>query len=304
MRLPLLSLCLASVVFAQGEPASSPALTTARAFEAAWNKHAMEEVLKQVSDNATFTWVVDPTPAPGKVMPDVSFSGHEEIRAFLESDLPGFHLEAADWKAEADRVTGTPKLRSEGFKRLGADAVDANLDLIVGNDGKISSLTLALTKESSAKVIPEIPKVNKAVIRRFYEQLNRKNMGVIDELVSGGFIQHASIPTGAGRSGLKTFFGQLRSAFPDFNFTIDDMIAEGDRVAIRMTCRYTHKGTFMGVAPTGKAVVLMKMDVMRFVNGKIVEHWDAADRLGLLQQLGVVPKLPMWEASPGYEGFR
>ena len=299
---PFLLLCLATTAFAQAEPPRS--VGTVKSFEAAWNKHALDDALKVVSDNATFTWVVDPTPAPAKVMPDVSFVGHEEIRAFLETDLPGFRIEVTEWKVDGDRLVGSAKLRSEGLKRLGADPADATLDVLIGNYAKISQITLALSKESAARVVAEIPKVNKAVIRKFYEQLNRKNFGVIDELVSAQFVQHASLPTGPGRAGLKDFFGQLRSAFPDFNFTLEELIAEGDKVAIRMTGRYTHKGEFMGVAPTGKAVVLLKMDMMRFVNGKIVEHWDAADRLGLLQQLGVVPKLPMWQASPGYEGFR
>ena len=57
-------------------------------------------------------------------------------------------------------------------------------------------------------------------------------------------------------------------------------------------------------APTGKAVVLLKMDIFRFVNGRCVEHWDSADRLGLLQQLGMVPKISRWDSMPGYEGFR
>lgn len=276
--------------------------SSVEAFEAAWTKHDLDAALKQVGDNATVTWVVDPSTP--KKMPDVSFTGHEEIRSFLESDLPGFRIEGTAWKVEGDRAHTAAKLKSEGLKKLGAEVADASFDVLLGRDGKISALTLALSPESAAKIVPAIPEANKAVLRRFYEQLNRKNMGVIDELVSTQFIQHASLPGGPGRQGLKDWFAQLRAAFPDFHFTLDDMMAEGDRVAIRMTGRYTHKGEFLGVAPTGKPVVLMKMDFMRLVNGKIVEHWDAADRLGLLQQLGVVPKLPQWQASPGYEGFR
>ncbi len=71
-----------------------------------------------------------------------------------------------------------------------------------------------------------------------------------------------------------------------------------------MTARYTHKGEFQGIAPTNKAVTVSKFDFFRFAGGKCIAHWDSVDRLGLLQQLGVVPQVPRWSATPGYEGFR
>lgn len=280
--------------------ASDPAASVLEPFRAAWNSNRVDAALAQVSDNATFTWVVD----PAKAVPDVAFTGHEAITAFLESHALGFVLDKVEWKVEGDRATSSARIRSDWFRRLGVEEAGATIDARLGRDGKISALTLALTPESSKRIVAATPEANKAVIRRFYEQLNRKNMGVVDELVSSDFQQHASLPGGPGRQGLKDWFAQLRAAFPDFHFTLDDVVAEGDRVAIRMTGRYTHRGEFLGVAPTGKPIVLLKMDFMRMVNGKIAEHWDAADRLGMLQQLGVVPKLPQWQASPGYDGFR
>jgi predicted ester cyclase len=186
---------------------------------------------------------------------------------------------------------------------MGLDEVELDLDALV-QGGKLTSLTLSATEASSRRLVAAIPLDAKAAVRRFIEQVNRKNMAVLDETTSHGFVQHSIMPVGPGRQGLKDFYKSFRGAFPDFQFTIDDMIAEGDQVAVRMTCRYTHKGEFMGIAPTGKAVVVTKMDIFRVVNGKVVEHWDAVDRLGLLQQLGVVPKIPQWTASPTSEGFR
>jgi predicted ester cyclase len=298
------SLLVALALTAAPAQPESKAQAAAQALEEKWNRHELDATVALFSDSATVTWVVDPASGPAKVMPDLAFSGHEDIRAFLETDLAGFHLEPGPKSAEVDHTSWTATMRSEGLRKLGADSVEANCDLLVGADGRIAAFTLALTPQSAQKIVPAIPALNKAVLRRFYEQLNRKNLAVIDELVTSNFVQHASLPLGPGRPGLKEFFVQLRTAFPDFHFDLDDLIAEGDRVAIRMTARYTHKGEFMGVAPTGKAVTLLKMDFMRLVNGKIIEHWDAADRLGLLQQLGVVPRLPTWQASPGYEGFR
>ena len=113
------------------------------------------------------------------------------------------------------------------------------------------------------------------------------------------------MPIGPGLAGLKDFYAAYRKAFPDFHFTLDDVLAEGDKVFVRMTIRATHRGEFMGVKPTGKAVTFSKMDIFRIFNGKILEHWDQADRLSLLQQIGVVPRLPRWERASGLEsGFR
>ena len=81
----------------------------------------------------------------------------------------------------------------------------------------------------------------------------------------------------------------LRSAFPDLNATIEDMVAEGDKVAIRITWKGTQKGDFMGVPPTGKSVSFGVMDIVRVAEGKCVEHWGETDFMGLMQQLGAIP---------------
>jgi predicted ester cyclase len=80
-----------------------------------------------------------------------------------------------------------------------------------------------------------------------------------------------------------------RSALPDFHSTLEDMIAEGDKVAERFTGRGTHKGEWMGIAPTGKQVTIQGMAIHRITDGKIVENWTNMDMLGVMVQLGVVP---------------
>ena len=81
----------------------------------------------------------------------------------------------------------------------------------------------------------------------------------------------------------------FRSAFPDFKVTIDDMIAEGDKVVVRGTWSGTHKGEFMGIPATGKSVSFGVIDTVRIAGGKMVEHWGLMDNFRLMQQLGVIP---------------
>lgn len=133
---------------------------------------------------------------------------------------------------------------------------------------------------------------NKALIVRFVEEFfNRGNMGVVGEIFAPDFIEHEQLPPGIpnGREGVKVLTTILRSAFPDFKATIDDILAEGDKVVIRMTWSGTQKGEFMGVPATGKRVSFGVIDIIRITNGKLVEHWGQMDSMSLMQQLGAIP---------------
>jgi predicted ester cyclase len=132
---------------------------------------------------------------------------------------------------------------------------------------------------------------NKAVVRRFYEEvMNKKNLAAIDEFIDPHGIDHA-LPPGmpGGIEGSKQFIGMYLAAFPDLHFTVEDMIAEGDRVVSRLTTRGTHKGALMGIPPTGKQVTITGIDINRIVGGKSVEHWLEMDTMGMMQQLGIIP---------------
>ena len=133
---------------------------------------------------------------------------------------------------------------------------------------------------------------NKALVRRFVEEIfNRGNMSVADEIGAPDFVEHEELPPGipSDREGVKQLTTMLRSAFPDFKATIDDIIAEGDKVVIRMTWSGTQKGEFMGIPPTGKSVTFGVIDILRIAGGKMVEHWGQMDEMGMMQQLGVIP---------------
>jgi steroid delta-isomerase-like uncharacterized protein len=132
---------------------------------------------------------------------------------------------------------------------------------------------------------------NKALMRRWYEEVfNQKNIAAIDEFVAPNVVDHL-VPPGmpGGIEGTRQGVNMYLTAFPDLHLTIEDMIAEGDKVVDRQTARGTHQGAFMGIPPTGKQVTVTAMNISRIADGKIVEHWVELDTLGMLQQLGVVP---------------
>jgi len=131
---------------------------------------------------------------------------------------------------------------------------------------------------------------NKALVRRLIEEAwNQGNPDVIDELVSLDYVLHIDAPGPPGREGYKRDVLMHRTAFPDLRFTIEDMVAEGDKVVLRATLRGTHRGEYIGIAPTGKQITLTAISIRRITDGQIAEEWVEMDMLGLMQQLGVAP---------------
>jgi steroid delta-isomerase-like uncharacterized protein len=133
---------------------------------------------------------------------------------------------------------------------------------------------------------------NKAVVRRFFEEgPNKGNMDILSELVADDATDHHPLaPDQApGIEGFRQALTALRTAFPDMQITIEDMIAEEDRVAIRVTTHGTHRGLLMGIPATGKEVTTTSFVIFRIAEGKIAERWAMGDRLGMLQQLGILP---------------
>jgi steroid delta-isomerase-like uncharacterized protein len=133
----------------------------------------------------------------------------------------------------------------------------------------------------------------KAFDRRFFEEWNKGKaaaMKAIDETCATNMVWHDV--TGRDIRGLKDFkksMDEFFNAFPDNHFTVDDMFAEGDKVAVRYTITGTHRGELMGIRPTNKKVTLMAIEIDRIVDGKFVEGWISFDTMGMMQQLGVVP---------------
>jgi steroid delta-isomerase-like uncharacterized protein len=136
---------------------------------------------------------------------------------------------------------------------------------------------------------------NKALARRALDEVwNQRKDTVIDELTAPNATFHdPNVPGGqfTGPQGLKQFVQIYQAAFPDVHITINDQIAEGDKVVTRWTAVGTHKGELMGIAPTNKRATVAGVDIDRYQDGKVVEAWASYDMFGLLQQLGVVPSM-------------
>ncbi len=139
---------------------------------------------------------------------------------------------------------------------------------------------------------------NKAVLRRFWEEVfNQKKLGLVDELFTADWSYHgAGGQELRGPEALKQFLSVFFNALPDIRVTVDDLIAESDRVVSRVTGRGTHEGELMGIAPTGREVTVTVICITRFVGERIAEDWELIDLFGMMQQLGVIPPMAEVEA--------
>jgi steroid delta-isomerase-like uncharacterized protein len=141
---------------------------------------------------------------------------------------------------------------------------------------------------------------NKAIVRRLVEELwNKGNLSVADELFAPNYEHHdaSTLDFGRGPESEKKRATLYRTAFPDVRLMIEDIIAEGEIVMTRWSCRGTHKGDLSGIAPTGKQITITGVTIARLANGKLAEGWVNWDALGLMQQLGVVPELAKTKAA-------
>ncbi len=132
---------------------------------------------------------------------------------------------------------------------------------------------------------------NKATMRRFVEFINTASETLAEELISPDAVFH--VPGRAdpmrGPAGYLAVIGLMRGGFPDIKWTLEEMIAEDDRVAARFTMRGTHRGTFFGVPPTGRTIAVQTMNFYRLSGEQFVEERGQPDLLGLLQQIGALP---------------
>ncbi len=132
---------------------------------------------------------------------------------------------------------------------------------------------------------------NKAIAHRWNDEVwSKGRLAAIDELFASDFVFNYPAPRVApNREGYKQTMTIWRTPFANVHCIIEDMVAEGDKVAVRWTWSGTHTGEYMGVAPTGKEVTVTGISVLRIVGGKIVEEWGEMDNLGFLQQVSVFP---------------
>jgi predicted ester cyclase len=129
---------------------------------------------------------------------------------------------------------------------------------------------------------------NKALVRRWFVELDKRNFSIIDELIPVDYIDHNPPLPGlpSGRAGVWQSSLALDAAFPDAVHILDDLIADGDKVMTRLTVRATFTGEIFGLKPSGKVVEVRGIAVHRVANGQLVEHWAHMDMAGFMQQLG------------------
>jgi steroid delta-isomerase-like uncharacterized protein len=134
--------------------------------------------------------------------------------------------------------------------------------------------------------------MNKQIARRYWEELfSEGNLAVADEIIGPEWAIHnpAAPEPARGPEGARRVVALFRSAFPDLRFTIEEQVADGDKVLNRVTARGTHQGPFMGLPATGNPVVVSGLAIDRVVDGRLTERWGYVDTLALLRQLGAIP---------------
>lgn len=134
------------------------------------------------------------------------------------------------------------------------------------------------------------PEENKELVRRL-DAIWDGDLDIVDELVAADYTNHNSMVPDAppGPEGFKRNVSALLTAFPDIEFSIEDIIAEGDRVVFRAEGRGTHEGELMGIEPTGREITLSGIVIFRVEDGQVAERWAQYDTLGMLRQMGALP---------------
>jgi steroid delta-isomerase-like uncharacterized protein len=133
-------------------------------------------------------------------------------------------------------------------------------------------------------------KENKELVKHVTELWNPSDIKAFYELLAPEYVEHLNIGE-ATLEKVKQFYAILFTAFPDINATIEEMVAEGDKVAYREVVKGTHQGEFMGIPPTGRKIEMTNTVIFRIADGKIAESWATMDLLSLMQQVGIVPKM-------------
>jgi len=142
-----------------------------------------------------------------------------------------------------------------------------------------------------AQPTPTAAEQNKAVARRVLEEAaSQHKLELVDELLAPDYVLHdPANPMVRDRETFKQFLGGHYTAFPDVKWTIEDVVAEGDKVVVRWTLTGTHQGPLLGIPPTGKQVSMWGISIYRIADGKVAEEWAVSDVMGFMQQLGVLP---------------
>lgn len=235
--------------------------------------------------------VIDDVYAPSE-------DGHEGVRMFVtafRAAFPDLHISIEDQIAEGDRVAtrytsrGTHQGAIMGIAPTGEQMTMAGIETHRFVDGKVVDLWNSFDPMSMLQRLGAI--ANKALVRRWYDEfINEHNVDALDDLLAPDFASHfLGENPGKTRDELKLVDGALFAAIPDLRVTVEDMVVEGDRVAVRYSSQGTHQGDALGTPATGKVIAGTGMDHFRVADGKIAERWAELDFTGLLVKIGAIP---------------
>lgn len=254
--------------------AKSDPKSVIKAVDSALNAAKVDEAAAAFADDAVLT---DPF---GKTL-----QGKDQIKAWLQT-LTNFHVEAPEYKADGNKVTWDFRVAFEPLRRLGLDAATGTAEAVVQN-GKITSFHPSFDELTTLKLDKGLAAANKALTRKAYDAINTRNWNAFKAFLSADAVDHRTPPgTPQGAEGITQFLRSMTAAFPDFKQSIEDMIAEGDKVVTRITATGTMRGDYMGMKATGKTFTITGVDILRFKDGKAVEHWGNEDDMGMMRQLG------------------
>ncbi|MGA2630797.1 MAG: ester cyclase [Terriglobia bacterium] len=261
-----------------------------RMIEEGWNKHNLALLDELYADCVYYN------PTTGELKGEAL----KQLAASLLAAFPDIRFTIEDLVAEGDKVvtrwscTSTHQGEFMGLAPTGKQLTPSALDIFRIVEGKVVEErvefdTLRFFQQLGA--LPQATGANKALDRRVFEEgWNKHNLALLDELYPDCVWYRPDTGELKGEA-LKQFVASVYAAVPDIRFTIEDQVAEGDKLVTRWSCTGTHQGEFMGLAPTGKQVTTSGVTISRIVEGKFVEVRQETDALGLLQQLGAVPAL-------------
>jgi len=262
-----------------------------RVMEESWNKRNMTLMDELLDLGYVYHGVVE-----GEII------GVEAMKQFLISLYAAFpdaqHM-IQEQVAEGDKVvtrfksTGTAQVEFMGIAPSGKHITVDEVSISRIADGRIIEDwntwdVLGLLRQLGAS--PEATGANKALLRRWIEGVNKGNLALFDE-VYGDCVYNSPATGELKREALRQFMASLLAAFPDGRWTVEDQVAEGDKVVTRWSFTGTHQGELVGLAPTGKQVTTSGMVIDRIVEGKVVEEWEEWDTLGMTRQMSATPPL-------------
>jgi predicted ester cyclase len=286
---------------------------------------AIDRRYVEEGDNKGNLAVVDELFAPNYILhfppnPPLDREGLKHAMTVLRTAFPDLHSTIEDQIAEGNTVVGRRTVRGthegdfQGIPPTGKQVTIPAISLMHLEGGQVVEQWALLdlmglmqqlgvapgpaqptgsttgTAARSSSGVTTSTEHNKGLVRRVFEEgFTQGNAGVFDEVLAPNYVNYDFPMPVPGREGLKQVQSLFRTAFPDLRVSIEDEVAEGDRVASRGYLAGTHRGEFMGLAPTGKPINVAYIDMWRVENGQLVENWVRMDMVGMMQQLGAIP---------------